>query len=453
MTVWSPDLTGFTGPKYLAIADALAEAIQHGELRAGDRLPAQRELASRLGFDLTTITRAYEVARQRGHVVSRGRAGTFVREVAKASIAAALQVDTGLNTPPMPPGDIIQRALSLALHLAIAQGEVSTFQYQDFGGSPQTRRAGALLLSRMGLTTESDQIVVTAGGQNGLNAILASIARPGNCLACGTFVYPGFKALAERLGLELLPLPAMSADALGAACRRRSVRALYVVPTNDNPTTTTLSESEREQIAAVAVEEGVQIIEDDAYGLLAPKPLPPIASFAPESSWYIQSTSKVISPALRIAFVRAPGVGAALRLASAVHDTAVMAPPLNAAIVSTWLGNGTFERLVAAVRSEAGWRLRLASQILPEGSFAAHPNGYHLWLNLPDATKGAELSHTLAAAGIGTVPSDRFAVEPIGKEALRVSLGGVAEKDALEGALRLLAGHLEACRPALGATV
>ncbi len=444
MDAWTPDLTGFAGPKYQAVADALAEAIRRGELAPGDRLPPQRLLASRLGFDLTTITRAYDIARQRGLIVANGRAGSFVRDAARASIAAALQVDTGLNTPPMPHGDVIQRALSLALHSVIGEGSVSDFQYQGSGGSAAARRAGSLLLARIGLACEPDELVVTAGGQNALHAILSAIARPGDRVACGRFVYPGFGAIARRMGLELVPLPEMTGAALEQACREGAIRALYLVPTNDNPTTATISLAERERLAAVARREGVQIVEDDAYGLLAPQPLPPVASFAPELAWYVLSTSKIISPALRVAFVRAPGVAQALALAADVHETAVMAPPLNAAVVATWLGNGTFDKLVAAVRSEAGWRLKLAHGVLQDVPFDCHPNGYHLWLGLPPGVEASELSHTLATAGIGTIPSSRFAVGANDRQALRVSLGGVAERETLEAALRSLAGHLGA---------
>lgn len=442
MDAWTPDLTGFPGPKYQAVADALAEAIKRGELGAGDRLPPQRLLASRLGFDLTTITRAYDIARQRGLIVARGRAGSFVRDAARASIAAALQVDTGLNTPPMPHGGVIQRALSLGLHSVIGEGAIADFQYQGSGGSPAARRAGSLLLSRTGLACEADEVVVTAGGQNALHAIMSAIARPGDRVACGRFVYPGFRAVAQRMGIELVALPEIDGAALEHACREGPIRALYLVPTNDNPTTATVPLAERERLAEVARQAGVQIVEDDAYALLAPQPLPPVSSFAPELAWYVLSTSKIISPALRVAFVKAPGVAQALQLAADVHETAVMAPPLNAAVVATWLSNGTFDRLVSAIRSEAGWRLKLAMNVLKEATFECHPQGYHLWLKLPAGVDANELSHTLATAGIGTIPSSRFAAGANDEQALRVSLGGVAERETLEAALRALSGHL-----------
>lgn len=439
---WTPELGSFTGPKYQAIADMLSEAIKGGELKSGDRLPPQRELAAHLGFDLTTITRGYDIARQRGLIIGRGRAGSFVRNTAKASIAAALQVDTGMNTPPVPQGAVLQMAISNALRSALARGDATEMQYQSIGGAIEHRRAGSFLLERIGLRTEPDQTVVTAGGQNALHAILSSIASPGDRVACGCFVYPGFNSIASRMGLQLVPLASMTADALLKATAQGPVKALYVVPTNDNPTAATVPTDERSALAEAARLHGIQIVEDDAYGLLATEQLAPIAKFAPELAWYVLSTSKIISPTLRVAFVKAPSVGQAIQLATDVHETAVMAPPMNAGIVTEWLGDGTFDRLVAAVRSEAVWRMKLATKILHDQSITGHPQGYHFWVELPKGVLASQLSHTLAAVGIGAIPSDRFAVGESSTQALRVSLGGAAAVDTLETALRSLEGHL-----------
>ena len=58
MQSWLDHLADHPGPKYLAIADAIEQAVRTGVLRPGERLPPQRELAASLGVDLTTVTRA-----------------------------------------------------------------------------------------------------------------------------------------------------------------------------------------------------------------------------------------------------------------------------------------------------------------------------------------------------------------------------------------------------------
>ncbi|MGQ2929634.1 MAG: GntR family transcriptional regulator, partial [Sphingopyxis sp.] len=96
---WIPDLSETPGAKYLAIADSIAAAVEAGRLRAGDRLPPQRDLAARLGIDLTTVTKGYDQARQRGLIGARGRAGSFIQPQ-DAIAAGPPPLDTGMNMPP-----------------------------------------------------------------------------------------------------------------------------------------------------------------------------------------------------------------------------------------------------------------------------------------------------------------------------------------------------------------
>ena len=441
---WLPDLSKGRAPKYLAIADALESAIERGTLSSGDRLPPQRDLAARLGVDLTTVTRAYEAARQRGLIEAHGRAGSFVRGASPAQIEDAARVDTGMNMPPELPGDMLGRAMRDTIAMLLAEGSGLRMQYQPTGGSAADRAAGARLIARLGVDASDDQMVVTAGAQNALHAIVNTVLRPGDAVACGRFVYSGFKVLAARLGLRLVPLPTIDGDVLATACRTERIRALYVVPTNDNPTAVTLDATVRQSIAQAARANDLMVIEDDVYGALCAAPMTPIAALAPERTWYVASVSKTISPALRIAYVRAPDVGGALRLAADVHETAIMAPPLNAAMVRTWLDDGRYDRLVEAMRNEAMRRRAIAADILEGLPYQAHRQGYHLWLPLPDGLNGAELADAMRSSGLSVVAGDRFRVAPGADQAVRISLGGLIETSGLVRALHLIRGCLDA---------
>ena len=79
MTIWQPSLQDRSGPAYLALADAIAEAVAAQRLLPGDRLPAQRDLAYRLGLSLSTVTRGYSEAVRRGLLEGTVGRGTFVR--------------------------------------------------------------------------------------------------------------------------------------------------------------------------------------------------------------------------------------------------------------------------------------------------------------------------------------------------------------------------------------
>ena len=440
---WAPDIAGAAGPKYKAVTAAIAAAVARGELSHGDRLPPQRDLALRLGIDFTTVTKAYDLARQRGLIVARGRAGSFISDDARSGqTATAAQNDIAMNSPPINADSGLPAAMATALDTLTRTGDLARLHYQRPGGAAADRETGAELLARVGLSSQVEEIIVTAGGQNALHAIASTILKPGDRVACGRFVYPGFHAIARRIGVTLAPLAEITAEALEAAHIAAPLRALYVVPTNDNPTATTIAVKDRQAIAVWARDAGVQIIEDDAYGLLPDAPIPAITSFAPQIGWYVASMAKIVSPALRVGFVRAPGVTQAMQLSSCQHESAVMAPPLNVAMVSLWLADGSFDRLVEAVRKEAAWRQKLAHAILGETRYAAHPQGYHLWLPLAEGSKPDMLAAALALDGLSAVTSDRFAASAGGPDALRVSLGGTIDRRTLSRALHRLAAQL-----------
>lgn len=442
---WFPDLGRASGPKYRAIAGAIGAAIDSGVMGHGDRLPPQRALAARLGVDLTTVTRAYDLARKNGLVEARGRAGSFVAVRAMSSPSAMTPTDTGMNMPPEIGGRRLEQAMLATTGALLNAPGVSPLHYQLPGGAHDVRAAGSAMLTGLGIPSSEEQIVVAAGGQNALHAIINATLVPGDVVACSRHVYPGFRALAQRFGLQLAPLSTPSAAELEIACQQHGVRALYVVGTNNNPTTATISRAEREALVQVASHYGLHIIEDDAYAALSRDPVAPFASIAPHLTWHIASLSKILSPALRIAFVRSPSVRDALRLASDIHETAIMAPPLNAAIISAWLADGTFWQLVTATRDEAEARRSIAEAIFDDVAHFAHPQGYHLWLPLPEWLDEVDLAARMVASGLGVVPSRHFAASPeVADNAVRVSLGGPIERVRLTGALRVLHGHVTA---------
>ena len=436
---WLPDLGCAGGPKYLAIADALSTAIEAGELRAGDRLPPQRDLAARLGVDLTTVTKAYDRARSHGLIVARGRAGSFV--LPQDVIAAGPPPrDTGMNMPPeVEGGSLLASWERTTSALLSAPGAGGRLHYAPAGGCEADRIAGTRIFERIGLASHPDEVVVTAGSQNALHAIVGTALAPGDTVACGPYVYPGFLALARKAGLKLAPMGRIEAAELEALCRSRKIAAFYLVPTNDNPTTTTLKADERAAIAEVARRYGVQIIEDDAYGLLDQESLAPLSSLVPELGWYVATSSKTISPALRVAHVRAPSLRQAMTLSAGVHESNVMAPPLNAALLTCWVEDGRYDRLIAETRTEAMRRQAIAAEILPRTSYDAHPSGYHLWVDLGPEGNAAQMSGLLAGAGMTAIAADSFSPGGTGAtEALRVSLGGAIDVSGVRRGLTML---------------
>jgi len=442
---WIPALDVGDGPVYESIVEALADAISAGRLHRGQRLPTHRALAKALGVDLTTVTRAYNEARRRGLTEARVGQGTFVSEIRarpSARVAAGIDVDLSMNLPPSPiEADIEGRIVRSLAALQRDHGFSDLLRYQQAGGSSADRGIAADWLRRRVRTIDADRLVVSAGTQSALVALLLSVTRPGDVVLTDRLTYPGFKSAAASLGVRLvgvaLDSEGMDPEALAEACRRHTPKAVYLLPTIHNPTTATIGPARREELAAAIRRHDLVLIEDDAYGSLEPK-AQPIATLIPERSYLAMTLSKCMAPALRVAYVLAPDRAAASVLANALRTVSQMPVPLMVALVSRWLADGSADAIVSAVATEAAARQKLAAKALLGHSHFAHPMGHHVWLRLPAAWTRAEFAAHVQRQGLAVVTSDSFSVDGEPDHAIRIALGAARNRSELVAALDVL---------------
>lgn len=448
---WAPRIDDVTGPIYLAIANAIARAIGAGELRVGERLPTHRALADALGVDLTTVTRAYAEARKRGLLQATVGRGTFVRAATAPSATPNRPqegpVDLGMNLPPIPVDPPLQDVMSQGLARVLATTEPhALLTYRSGSGTLEEREAGTSWLRPVLRDVDPDRVLLCPGAQPAIAGILSLLAKPGDTVLADMLTYPGVRTVAAQLGIRLLGVEAdaegLSPEALDLACRLHAPKALYCVPTIHNPTTTTMPLHRRQLLAEVAARHDVPVIEDDAYGLLPTARLPALTSLAPRAGFYVSTVSKIISPALRIAYVVAPDPRSAARLSGVLRSQILMASPLLTTLVTTWVKDGTATDIVSAIRRESAARQTIAREILAGQSFHAHPEGLHLWLSLPSFWDRREfVAHLRRQGGLAVVPSDAFALADAGgqADAVRVSLGAAPNREDLRTALRFVA--------------
>ena len=64
---------------YKQVALRIAELIEHGTLRPGERIPSVRELSEREEVSIATVTQAYRVLESRGLIEARPQSGYYVR--------------------------------------------------------------------------------------------------------------------------------------------------------------------------------------------------------------------------------------------------------------------------------------------------------------------------------------------------------------------------------------
>jgi DNA-binding transcriptional MocR family regulator len=457
MKDWHPDLNRSSSPRYMAIADLIEMDLRSGVLAAGDRLPPQRELAKRLNIDFTTVARGYVEARKRGLVGSHVGRGTFVtggQEKERRGFAAEAVADPrreavadfSMNLPPEPDdAELLERMRDGMA--TVAANLISLLRYQGFGGSGMDKEAAGVWLGRRGLAPSQERIFVAPGAHPALLAIFGMLARPGDTVLSETITYPGMRSIAAQLRLNLSGLAmdeeGILPDALADACERLRPKALYLNPTLQNPLTLTIPLQRREAIAAVARKYNLPIVEDDAYGFIPADGPPPLAAIAPELTWHIGGLAKCIGAGLRLAFVVAPDTKAIWPFISAMRTGNVMASPLNLALATQWIEDGTADSILHFIRTEAAARQEMVAKILPVGSYKADPISFNIWLPLTNGWTRSTFSSHMRSSGIGVVASDAFTVDGPAPEAVRVCIGGPITRERLQGALDFMAHALE----------
>ena len=242
-----------------------------------------------------------------------------------------------------------------------------------------------------------------------------------------------------------------STTAFAAACTRVAPKAIYLNPLLQNPTTATMPRARREAVIAVARRYAVAIIEDDAYAHLCPAPPPSFATLAPEITYYVAGLAKCLGAGLRLAFLVAPSARAALPLGNALRAATVMASPISTALATRWIMDGTAEAIGQFVRTESVARQRLVSETLPVARVTADPNGFHVWIDLPEGWTRSAFASQGRAAGLGVVASDPFCVAGTPPEAVRLCLGGPSTRLQIRQGLEQL-GHALEGSPALAST-
>jgi DNA-binding transcriptional MocR family regulator len=310
---WKPNLGKASGPLYKALAGMLEEDIKNGELTPGTKLPPQRELADYLDINLSTVSRAFKLCEQKGLICATIGNGTFVssdagtNHIISPNPESVQIIEMGAILPSMEPNKLVVEYIQKML---TEPGAEKLFQYGISGGSTWHKEAAVKWMKKTNYNVSTDRILFSAGGQNAISAILASLFSAGDKIGTDPLTYPGIKTAAKMLGIQLVPIEwadnEMTEEGLINACKNEKIKGLYIIPDYHNPTTHIMSLKTRKMIADIAKRYHILVIEDAINSLLKEEPLPPVASFASEQTIYILSLSKIISPGLRLAYIAVP---------------------------------------------------------------------------------------------------------------------------------------------------
>ncbi len=453
MTTWLPDIATRQGPKYLAIADSIGEAIVAGTLPTGAKLPPQRNLAYDLGVTLGTVTRAYREVERRGLTGGEVGRGTFVLGDRRS------QSDAFISQIPESPGTIeLIHATPIALPAggplartlhAIADnaGVDRLLDYQFNTGMDDHIDAGARWLTLCGMETESDNVTLTSGAQQGVLATLMATAEPGDTILVEKLTFPGVIHLARTLGYRLEAVDiderGIVPDSLEHVARRTGAKILYCMPTLHNPTVVTMPEERRHAVADIAKRYGLVVIEDDIWGPLAETGIPPLAHILPEQTVHVSSLSKCLAGGFRIGYLRASRA-LTRKIRTAMRIISWMPAPLMAEVARRWIVDGTAHTVIDWQRKATARRVSIARKHLKDFDLTAHDSAHHMWLKLPGDWSGDNLKRELDDRGVRVLPVATFCPASLTKEpaAVRLAIGQPADEDRLERALEIISETL-----------
>lgn len=447
---WQPRLAPGEGTPCARLVTALAEDIAQARLTAGDRLPAHRDLAWRLGIGLGTVTKAYGLLERRGLVRAVRGSGMFV---AAAGARASPQIDLSRNAPPAALTDVL---LSRTLSRLAKRTRADLWNaYPPTTGEAAHRQQMARWFARAGLEAEARRIFLTNGAQHALalalDVVFAGVEPHETVLFVERQTYPGALALARQRRVPLVGVDLDDAGMVPAALERalathhRQRRLVYLVPTMHNPTTATMDNGRRHAIVAVCRAHDARIVEDDVYTLEADPQRPPLARLAPERTLYVNSLSKTLNPALRIGGLVVPPDLVEVAEA-ALAASGLVVSPISCAVMEQWLLDGTADAIADAVATEADRRTALARSILGLPARPSQGRGYHLWLPMVRADAERLALAARAADILLTPPSATMANPQANPSGVRLCVGAPALDD-LTQALGALARLLASLHP------
>ncbi|MFF0340549.1 PLP-dependent aminotransferase family protein [Kribbella sp. NPDC004875] len=349
-------------------------------------------------------------------------------------------------------GSPAAEAVPAKLLSAIAAGELSqpaAYDYAATEGDPPLHAALLEMLRGTSDETTPERLTVTAGGMQGLDLFCKIFVDPGDLVVVESPTYTNGSATALSYGAELLEVPVdddgMMVDDLPRLLGDRRPKAIYTIPTFQNPSGATLSLERRHRLLELARSWGSMVIDDDPYGLLrfAGDPLPTLRALGAGDPlvFSVRTFSKIVAPGLRVGWVDAdPQLQQLLINAKQAMDTCTNLPAQK--LLAGFLTGGHLEEHLATQRAEYRRRKEAMHAALTEhfGDIARWTDpegGFFLWVTLENGVSTEELFEIALAEGVAFIPGPAFS--PTGRftDAFRVCFASTTPDRIHEGITRL----------------
>jgi GntR family transcriptional regulator/MocR family aminotransferase len=459
-------------PVFQQIAQAIRADIRRSRLRPGDPLPGSRTLAGTLGVHRNTVLAAYRELEAEGWTVAEQRTTRVARDLPQpptgARAAATGRPGYDLPAPPprrnlrapgllafggglpdlrLVPTDLLARAYRRAL------GSRELLGYGEARGEPRLRAALARLLSETrGLAVSEDRLMITGGSQGALDLVARTLLRPGDRVAVEDPGYPAAWRTLRAAGADLVPVPVDEAglrvEDLAARLAEGPLRAIYLTPHHQFPTTVTMGAARRMRLLNLAAQHRIALLEDDYDNEFhfEGRPVLPLAGEDPGGVViYLGTLSKILAPGLRLGFVAGPRV-LAEALAARREAADGQGDQVLQRAAAELLEDGLLQRHARKMRRVYQARrevLALALRRHAGGSvaFDLPAGGMSLWLRVDPSIDTEAWAERAERAGVGFTTGRAFDFAGRRRPNLRLGFSALDERE-LEEAVRRLARSL-----------
>lgn len=313
-------------PLYLQIVNALINSIKSGKITAGNALPGSRKLGSLLGDNRNTVVKALDILIVEGWLVARDRKGVFVNDqlpellyptekIKDTSVKnivkpmTSIIFDDGIPDPKIAPMDELARAYRRVMHHS---SRWKAMGYDATQGSAEFRETIVQMLNfKRSLDINSAKLCITRGSQMAMYLVAQVLITPGDKVIVEDPGYCKAWSAFSHAGATIVPLQ-VDKDGISIEILKKlvatdpNIKAVYVTPHHQYPTTVTMSLQKRLQLINLSNQYGFTIIEDDYdhefhYGK---RPILPISSYQQARHIiYVGSMSKIITPVMRMGYL------------------------------------------------------------------------------------------------------------------------------------------------------
>ena len=459
---------------YEQIVSDIAQRIDAGSLRPGDRLPSVRSFSQKHGVSISTVMQAYRSLEDHLLIEARPQSGFYVRprirhrpnepDISSPPIAAhhvsvtelimnvcssvldpeIVPLGAAIPSPELLPTQQLNRMLAT---VARQKGPRST-QYLLPLGDLELRQEIARRSLDWGFNISSEDVIITCGCMEALALCLRAVAREGDTIAVESPTYFGVLQLIESLRMKAMEIPThprhgISLEALEGAFQDKQVSACLFMPNFHNPLGFVMSNEKKRELVALANKYQIPVIEDDLYGDIFHEPPRPKALRAFDTNdrvMYCSSFSKTLAPGFRVGWA-VPGRHMATVKQAKMATTIATAAPLQMAI-SEFLKKGGYDHHLRRLRRAYSFNIaRMTDAIgeyFPAGTRATRPKGgFVLWIELPGKVDALKLYHLALEQNIGIAPGPIFSSTQTFSNFIRLN-GGYPWSVRIEDALRTL---------------